>query len=277
MYYLNLGCGSHFHPDWINIDIVAMDPRVTVHDLRRNIPYADNSCEVVYHSHVLEHFPRLVALNFIRECYRVLKPGGIIRVVVPDLESIARHYLSELEKVEDGVRAAEANYDWMMLELYDQTVRTFSGGEMGLALARPEVRRDPFVRDRFGVEIAAYEPPPRTVASAPKRHALKNMDWSSLMHRGRLRLIRSVVRILGGKGVQAALDEGLFRQSGELHLWMYDRFSLRRLLSKAGFVDIALCRADESRIVDFGSYQLDVIDGQVRKPDSLFMEARKPQ
>jgi hypothetical protein len=57
---------------------------------------------------------------------------------------------------------------------------------------------------------------------------------------------------------------------------MYDRYSLRRLLEQAGFIDVRICRADESRIPDFNSYNLDIVEGKVRKPVSLFMEGIKP-
>jgi predicted SAM-dependent methyltransferase len=52
----------------------------------------------VYYSHLLEHFPKHEAQGFTQECYRVLKPRGIIRVAVPDLERIARMYLQALER-----------------------------------------------------------------------------------------------------------------------------------------------------------------------------------
>ena len=86
--YLNLGCGSRYHPDWINIDIVPHGPEVIQHDLSRGIPLPDASCDVVYHTAVLEHMRRSDAAAFLAECYRVLKPGGIVRVGVPDLERI---------------------------------------------------------------------------------------------------------------------------------------------------------------------------------------------
>jgi len=65
--------------------------------LRQPIPLADGCCAAVYHSHVLEHFPRDEAPGFLSECYRLLRTGGILRVVVPDLETIARLYLQNLE------------------------------------------------------------------------------------------------------------------------------------------------------------------------------------
>ena len=58
---------------------------------------------------------------------------------------------------------------------------------------------------------------------------------------------------------------------------MYDRWSLRVLLERTGFHEIKVCAASESQISDFDRYRLDLnADGSVRKPDSLFMEARKP-
>jgi predicted SAM-dependent methyltransferase len=74
-----------FNLDW--------DPRIHLHDLTRNFPWQDESVDVVYSSHMLEHFSREHGRLFLAECHRVLKIGGIIRIVVPDLEYIARQYL----------------------------------------------------------------------------------------------------------------------------------------------------------------------------------------
>ena len=68
----------------------------------------------------------------------------------------------------------------------------------------------------------------------------------------------------------------MFRESGEIHRWMYDRFSLQRLLNQAGFVEVKVCNADVSSIPAFNSYELDMLDNKVRKPDSLYIEAVKP-
>jgi len=58
---------------------------------------------------------------------RLLRPQGVLRVVVPDLEQIARTYLTALEQASCSQEWA-ANYEWIVLEMYDQTVRTQSGG-----------------------------------------------------------------------------------------------------------------------------------------------------
>jgi hypothetical protein len=80
---------------------------------------------------------------------------------------------------------------------------------------------------------------------------------------------------LGREG-REALREGLFRRSGEVHQWMYDRFSLQRALQQAGFVDARVCAADESAIPGFAAFGLETAGGRPRKPDSLYVEARKP-
>src|SRR3990172_11805010 len=127
MKYLNLGCGSRFHPDFINIDAVSFNPHVLAHDLNRGIPFPDHCFDAVYHSHVLEHFQKEKALEFLKECCRVLKVRGIIRVAVPDLEQIARTYLYAFEKAMEQRDEWQHNYDWIMLELYDQAVRERPG------------------------------------------------------------------------------------------------------------------------------------------------------
>ncbi len=68
---------------------------------------------------------------------------------------------------------------------------------------------------------------------------------------------------------------GEFRLGGEIHQWMYDRFSLRLLLESCRFRNIKVVSAYESKIKDFEKYSFDTIDGNVRIPQSLFMEAQK--
>lgn len=127
---INLGCGNNCHKDWINIDFVSKDKNVTSHNLLKGIPYPDNYFDVVYHSHVLEHFSKSEAISFIKECYRVLKPQGIIRIAVPNLERIVDNYKKYLNLALQGNELSEKIYDWTMIALYDQCVRSQSGGEM---------------------------------------------------------------------------------------------------------------------------------------------------
>jgi predicted SAM-dependent methyltransferase len=102
----HLGCGTIFIKDYLNIgwwdhlgaSTLYANPNgvdgsyLYNHDLVQGIPAADNSLDVVYHSHMLEHLSYAEGIAFIAACYRVLKPGGILRVLVPDLELWANNY-----------------------------------------------------------------------------------------------------------------------------------------------------------------------------------------
>jgi SAM-dependent methyltransferase len=277
--FLNLGCGTRLDAGWTNVDFVACAPGVAAHDLRRGVPFPDETFEVVYHSHVLEHFPRTAARAFLRECRRVLKTGGVLRIVVPDLEEIARTYLDALERAAAGDARWADNYEYVLLELYDQAVRDRPGGELGDYWRQTEIPNLEFVEERGGVEA-------RTSIDAARRAANGANDTGSRSLAG---LPRRVYRRLRGEGFgrepllrlilgadYESLKVGRFRRRGEPHLWMYDRYSLVRLLSELGFRDARAVAATESQIPGWTQFNLDTEpDGTIYKPYSLYVEARK--
>jgi SAM-dependent methyltransferase len=112
---LHLGCGAQTPEGWVNVDYfigarlaripvvrwivrrshafqLDWPPDVFLHDLRRPFPWRDASAGAIYASHLLEHLGREDGARFLRECHRVLAPGGILRVVVPDLRAIVDGY-----------------------------------------------------------------------------------------------------------------------------------------------------------------------------------------
>jgi predicted SAM-dependent methyltransferase len=255
---LNLGCGHRCHKDWINIDIKSTGPWVRGHNLYLGIPFSDETFDAVYHSDLLEHFPNRFAPVFIKECNRVLKPGGIIRVAVPDLEQIVRLYIDLLEKSLQGDIEAQKRYEWIMIELFDQMVRNQSGGEMLEYWKQWPMPVEEFVIERCGSEVKGA------------LKYIRNPQFNNSKHED---VYLSAARDHNQSQIR---NLAMFRISGEVHQWMYDRYSLMKLLKGGGFVDIRHCRADESNIKDFNSYLLDIeSDGSVRKPDSFYMEARK--
>jgi ubiquinone/menaquinone biosynthesis C-methylase UbiE len=270
MKLVNIGCGSVFHPDWVNLDVLPQTKEVQSYDIRDTLPFLSQEIDVCYSSHVLEHLSREQAKSFLTDCDRVLKPGGIIRIVVPDLEMIARTYLQCLEEVASGKLSVKSNYDWMILELLDQGIRDFPGGEMGEFMLNPQLSNQEFILSRIGNEYWESAALERSF-----QEKLKNKTIGKILYKIRVKIAEVFVGVIAGKEAKIAFQKGIFRQSGELHRWMYDRFSLERLLTEIGFVDIQCCRADESRIFNFNDYQLDTINGVVRKPDSLFMEGLK--
>lgn len=89
---LNLGCGPNSKASWLNIDL--FDPRADLRlDLRKHWPFPDGSVSYVYSEHVFEHFEISGEVpRFLAEALRVLQPGGVFDVGVPDTEWPLRGY-----------------------------------------------------------------------------------------------------------------------------------------------------------------------------------------
>jgi predicted SAM-dependent methyltransferase len=271
---LNLGCGTRFHPDWTNIDVTGENSQVQLHDVRESLPFPDDTFDVVYHSHLLEHLPKEQALPFCRECYRVLRNGGIVRVVVPDLERIAKLYLRALDQAMNNSRS-DYDYTWMMIELYDQVVRDRPGGAMLEYLKQDPIPNESTVYGRLGDEARRIVQ--RLHASAPMTGRLSvRGNWRDDLCRWRDRLRTAIVRRLLSQRDYQALQLGRFRLSGEIHQWMYDRYSLCRLLEASGFQAPQQRTESDSVIDNWAKFNLDTDNnGTAYKPDSLYVEATK--
>jgi predicted SAM-dependent methyltransferase len=137
---LNLGCGQTRPQGWINTDSslnswlqnlplfhkvavqlfqrVNYDSSANYMDLRHHWKFSDNSVDIVYASHVFEHLNSSTAVLFLNEAYRVLKPGGIIRLVVPDLHQLAKIYIDEYKS---GNKSATRDFLYWMNLCRDNT------------------------------------------------------------------------------------------------------------------------------------------------------------
>lgn len=154
---LNVACSFVTHPEWNNLDfsayarlahhkglaavlnkvgvlsdaryrrVLGTDPDIVLHDLRKGIPYPNSSLDAVYHSHFLEHLEREAGFALLLECKRVLKPSGILRVVVPDLEAQVLNYLNAVHSVAAG-SGDFSEHNGAVHALFDQMLETVPGG-----------------------------------------------------------------------------------------------------------------------------------------------------
>jgi SAM-dependent methyltransferase len=274
---VNVGCGKRYHRDWLNLDLNADSPDVTPCDITRGLPIEDNTCDVLYCAAVVEHIRRCDISGFLSECYRVLRPGGIVRIAVPDFAGQVKEYLNCLDRLRVGGASATAEYEWILLEIVDQIGREKSGGGMAEFLSRLDGVPEAFVKSRIGnegLELRAHLKG-KTMDSEPSPSAdRRSMVRWGMVGRWLLGLL------LNSKNVNAdlyALEVGRFRtRSGEVHRWVYDEYSLKCALERVGFYQLQARDHGDSRIQGWKDYCLEVSEeGAVHKPDLLIVEGVK--
>lgn len=91
--YLNIGCGKVKLPGFVNIDL---EPGADIQcDVTQGLPFADATVDGIYSEHFIEHLGQKDIIAFLRECRRVLKPGGRVRIATPDLDEVVRQYAAD--------------------------------------------------------------------------------------------------------------------------------------------------------------------------------------
>ncbi|MFN0084181.1 MAG: class I SAM-dependent methyltransferase [Blastocatellia bacterium] len=92
---VNLGCGYRPMDGWINVDR-ARGPKVQiVWDLERGLPFPENCVSAIFAEHIIEHVTKEAAERLLRECHRILEPGGVLRLSTPDAEKFLRSYAGD--------------------------------------------------------------------------------------------------------------------------------------------------------------------------------------
>lgn len=126
MIILNLACNGHRPtPPFINIDILHTqllsgteerqnldkETNYIEHDLLKEVPFEDNSCEGVFISHFLEHLDAQQSVKLIQESLRVLKPNGLLMISVPDASYFKSVYYEDSKENSMNL-FGEAIWDW---------------------------------------------------------------------------------------------------------------------------------------------------------------------
>jgi predicted SAM-dependent methyltransferase len=163
-----IGCGDQPVSGWVNLDVSSV-PGAYFWDCRRDLPFADNAVTSIFAEHVFEHFEVATdAQQFLRECLRCLRPGGVVRIVVPDAGAYLSSYqgpwepltkIRPLEKVDGGWKDrwmpavyqtqmqlinAVFRQDWQHKYAYDEETLTHVLRQAGFSQV---------ISQRFGVSV----------------------------------------------------------------------------------------------------------------------------
>lgn len=116
---LNLGSGSHILEDYVNVDHREIKGVDLVADIR-HLPFEDGTMEEIFLSHVFEHFTELQARDMVKYWYGLLKTGGMLRIIVPDIENMVLRFADgsiswdRLRKVVLGGQDYNSDYHFNM-------------------------------------------------------------------------------------------------------------------------------------------------------------------
>lgn len=96
---LHIGSSDRNLAGWLNADI-EIHPGVFLMDASREFPFPDGTFDYIFSEHMIEHIPYDKGTCLLRECHRILRPGGIIRIVTPDLAAVIGLYAEHLAEIQ---------------------------------------------------------------------------------------------------------------------------------------------------------------------------------
>lgn len=264
---LNLGCGDIYvtDEDWLNYDYLPHSDNVKKIDLGKPFPLKSETFVLVYSSHFLEHLTSTTLKLVLQESFRVLKKGGIIRIVVPDFDEMIQRY-------QDLKTREPLQSRFVKAEILDQLVRGQSGGRLVeyYRLAENNSTLAKFITLRNGHVFS-----PRKSNYVMTARKLFSGDFYGAVTR---RLSRKYFLFLV-ELMPSAYRHNLVSKAhvGELHKWVFDFEELADLLHQEGFDEVKRVGADTSQFLGFPYFPLDLDEeGRIRKgEESMYVEAMK--
>jgi hypothetical protein len=275
---VNIGCGVVFHTDWLNLDVAPCSEHVRYLDVRKGLPLCSEVADACFSSHVIEHLAPSAAESFLVEQRRVLRPGGIVRVVCPDLAEICSTYLRELDASQFR-GTASFRHQHVVAELVDQMVRSQPGGELAALWSRVPLPDSDWVSRRMGyVAGSAVSAKPAGRTSVIRKlltRAATAHGRRAVAEKLRINTLIAVATLMGGRRFAESVRNALFRSTGENHMWMWDEVTLGDKLRELGFEGVRRRQLGESDIPRWSEFELEIRDNVPIKPHSLVLEATK--
>lgn len=136
---LQIGAGGNLLSGWLNTDLEPTSPDVFFLDATVNFPFPDNAFDYVFSEHMIEHVGYRQGLFMLAEIFRVLRPGGRVRIATPDMRKIVRLYGAEKSEAE------KAYLEWSATEI----LGLYSPEKSMLQQRRPEWAIDHRHVERF--------------------------------------------------------------------------------------------------------------------------------
>lgn len=107
---LHIACGKNYKDGWINIDINPKVRKDFCIDVKKGLPFPDNSVDYIFNEHFIEHLSYDRGLFFLKEAHRILKPGGVIRTAFPDIDKIIDSYINDYWRNMEWVKLINAHW-----------------------------------------------------------------------------------------------------------------------------------------------------------------------
>ncbi len=107
---LHLGCGGNLLEGWLNSDILDVKEGMIFIDVRERLPFENNIFDFLYSEHLVEHLTYSQGLDHLKECFRVLRKGGILRISTPNLAFLLDFYVNDSHENEEYLRWATDFY-----------------------------------------------------------------------------------------------------------------------------------------------------------------------
>lgn len=283
---LNLACGACFvdSHQWLNVDFNGDDRVVMSCDLLQPLPFKTNEFSLLYSSHFFEHIPLHVLPSVLAEWLRILRPGGVLRLVIPDCAEMFHEYLSR-RRAGHHLLA-----DFVLAEIIDQCVRYYPGGTLGKfyeqaanGTDRESCELAEYIAFRNGETLSYFND--LTPSSSGGKRALslfralpyrlyQHVVLRSFALRRRLQL--KILAIMFGA---AFVEQNIsFANVGERHQWLWDFHQVKVRLESAGFHLVARYSHETSSVSDFPFYPLDINEKEAPRKgaESMYIEAVKP-